>query len=193
MKRMPLILGIAGITLIVLSMGLLLWSQWKIDQAQKQNAAVVANMRDMLPDGTPGNPAEYVPGEMPVLQLGGVDYVCMLEIPGLGIALPVQNQWEAEVLRQRPCRFWGSVYDGTCILGGSGQRGQFAFCAQLDLGNILYLTDMQGARFSFRVAHIQRAQDVRFEKLSHAEYPLTLFMRQEYSSEYIIVRCVLDL
>lgn len=189
MKRLPVLCYIAGIALVLLSLGLLAGSLLHAQYAKKQNAAVIAQLRGRMPEKTVGVAGNYSNPEMPVLQLDGTDYVCLLEVPGLDVALPVGNRWETNALQNHPCRFWGSIYDGSCILGGSGQSGQFDFCAQLDIGDIILLTDMGGAVFSCSVQKIERAKSADFERLLDADYPLTLFVRQEYSSAYIIVRC----
>lgn len=93
------------------------------------------------------------------------------------------------MISSRPGRFWGSIYDGTCILGGSNQEGQFAFCSRLDVGDDIVITDMQGVEFRCCVERIDRSQSADFEQLYHADYPLTLFVREKYESRYIVVRC----
>ena len=189
MKRLPGLCYFAGILLILLSLGLLAGSLLRTQYAQKQNAAVTAQLRARMPDRAVGVAGDYSDREMPILQLDGTDFVCLLEVPGLGVVLPVGNRWESDALQDHPCRFWGSIYDGSCILGGSGRQGQFDFCARLDLGDTILLTDMGGVEFSCSVRKIERSKTADFERLWDADYPLTLFVRQEYSSEYIIVRC----
>ena len=192
MKKWSGLCSVVGIVLVLLSLGLLAGSLLHARYAQKQNVEVVAQLHGLMPEKTVGVAGDYADPEMPVLQLNGRDYVCLLEVPGLGVVLPVENRWEANALRTRPCRFWGSIYDGSCILGGSGRKGQFDFCARLDVGDRILLTDMAGGEFSCSVEKIERSQSADFDRLWNAYYPLTLFARQEYSSEYIIVRCGWD-
>ena len=187
MKKVSLIVRVLGIALIVVSLGVLLFTMIHTEQAKQKNAAVVAQLQSLMPPERQGNPQDYYQQEMPVLQLDGVDYVCLLKVPSQSVALPVQSQWDTSALKSRPCKFWGSIYNGNCILGGNGS--QFDFCAKLDLGDSILLTDMEGTVFTCYVQRIDRSATAEFDRLSQGEYPLTLFVRQEYASEYIIVRC----
>lgn len=187
MKKVSLTVRILGIALILVSVGILLVNLIHREQAKQKNAAAVAQLRSLMPPEQQGNPQDYYQQEMPVLQLDGVDYVCLLEIPSQGIVLPVQNEWNTTALKSRPCKFWGSIYNENCIIGGSGN--QFDFCARLDLGDSVSLTDMEGTVFTCYVQRIDRSSGAGFDRLSQGDYPLTLFVRQEYASEYIIVRC----
>ncbi|MBE6976019.1 MAG: sortase [Ruminococcaceae bacterium] len=187
MKKVSLIIRILGVALILVSLGILLFNLIHTEQMGKKNAAVVTQLQGLMPPARQGNPQDYDQQEMPALELDGVDYVCLLEVPSQGVTLPVQSQWDTNALKSRPCKFWGSIYNGNCILGGSGS--QFDFCAKLDLGDSILLTDMEGTVFTCYVQRIDRSSTANFDRLSQGDFPLTLFVRQEYASEYIIVRC----
>lgn len=187
-KRFPL-LQVLGFLLIALSLGILLAQRFLVTESIKKNAAIAQQIQALLPEPQYGTTADYSGSEMPVLQIEGADYVCLLEVPALSVHLPVQNQWQAGILNTQPSRFWGSIYDGTLILGGGNQVGQFDFCARLDIGDQIILTDMQGTEFYCSVAQIDRSSSADFGKLSDEAYPLTLFVREEYDSRYIVVRC----
>lgn len=190
-KRFPF-LQVLGALLLALALGILLAQQLLTRQGVQENAAISEKIRSLLPEGQTGTMSDYSEPEMPVLQVDGTDYVCLLEIPALGLSLPIEDQWNSGILVTQPSRFWGSIYDGTLILGGSNQAGYFDFCAQLDVGVPLLLTDMQGTQFRCRVETIQRSSSADFEKLADGEYPLTLFVREQYENRYIIVRCEWD-
>ena len=189
MKNRASVLVAVGTALILISMGTALtvnlFAAWEGENA----AEVAAQIRQILPSGNAGVEGAYTDPKMPVLQFEGTDYVCLLEIPALDRCLPVRNDWNGENLSGGPCRFWGSAYDGTLILGGSSQTGQFDFCSQLDIDDRITVTDMEGTVFSYRVERIDRAKTAAYERLSDPSYSLILFVEEAFSTGYIIVRC----
>ena len=192
MKHRQLILRLLGLALILTAVGILAVQQIQNILARKANEQLVAMIDGQLPEKTSGSPADYSDARMPVLQVDGVDYVCLIEVPELGVQLPVRNVWDTKDLSHGPCRYWGSIYDGSFILGGSYLEGQFDFCSRLDLGQRIVIRDMLGAEFRCSVSRIDRSSSVEFEEFSHEEYPLTLFVREKYESRYILVRCQWD-
>ena len=189
MKKAFLLVRILGVLLLSLGLGALLVQQLLIHRSAQARAEISEQIQQLLPEGSMGTTADYSAAEMPVLQIGGTDYVCLLEVPSMGLCLPIQNQWKSGILTTQPGRFWGSIYDGSLILGGGNQAGQFDFCTMLDIGDPLLLTDMQGTQFRCSVENIQRSSAADFETLSDGAYPLTLFVQEKYDGRYIIVRC----
>ena len=187
MKNKFRVIRILGIVLIVLSLAALLGENLYVKMAAEKNAAIAEKIESLLPKRTGGTAEDYSSWEMPSLQVDGTDYVCLLEVPSRGVLLPVKNEWQKNNL-STPCRFYGSIYDGTLILGGSGKEGQFDFCAELELGDKITVTDMQGTEFYCRAERIDRSKTAEFEVLESGDYPLTLFVRDRYDG-YIIVRC----
>ena len=178
-----------GTALVLVSVGFFLGRNLFAGWALGQNADIAVRIGQILPARSAGIEDDRANTDMSVLQFEGKDYVCLLEVPAFDVCLPVQSQWDAKELVYGPCRFWGSCYDGTMILGGSGLKGQFDFCQQLDLDDLVVITDMEGTEFTYHVERIDRSQTVPFEKLSDSSYSLTLFVREAYSTDYIIVRC----
>ena len=189
MQKKPNFLLLAGIVLILCSCALLFAFQFRVHRGQFLSEDLAANIASLLPERTEGYPGMYTDPDMPVLQLDGTDFCGLLEVPAYGLTLPIGGNWDKAALSSYPCRFWGSVYGDSLILGGADQDGQFAFCAQTNPGDFVTVTDMLGNTFHFRVARVDRSDTAEFEKLSAGDYPLTLFTRSTFGLEYIIVRC----
>ena len=186
MKKYRLLQIIGGL-LIGLSVAVLLVSQLYEDYARQKSAVVVASLQRCLPQRAAGIVQEAGERQMPVLEIQGKDYIALLEVPAVGVILPVQHNWSSRNLLTAPCRFGGSCYDGSMILGAGDK--QFDFCCKLDLGDAVVITDMQGREFSYAVQWIERSSAVPYDYLADIEYPLTLFTQEPYSNRYIIVRC----
>ena len=186
-QRNPFIL--IGILLILLSIGVVAFFRIYAEKARIAATATAAQIEAMLPSKTTGIPGDYREAEMPVLEFDGTDYVAMLSIPGYGLNFPIADQWNNTPLLPCPARFYGSIYDGTMIIGGNDQPGQFDFFHRMEPGDSIRITDMMGSEFSYTIDRIDRSKSADYEKLSAGGYPLTLFVRSAYSTEYILVRC----
>ena len=189
MKRGSKLLIALGLLLILGSLGALLGFRLQAVSARKTAAATVSRLRELLPTGSPGILEQYSNMEMPVLQVGGQDIAAIIEIPAFGLSLPVRNSWEGGRVRRMPARFCGTAYDGTLVIGGSDQPGQFDFFEQLQPGAAVTLTDMTGKIFSYTVSRIDRSSSASAEKLTAGDWELTLFVRDAYSLDYILLRC----
>lgn len=178
-----------GIALILLSGALLLGSQALARHRSAEAKALAQQIEARLPAPRAGTTEDYSDPAMPVWQLQGEDFLGLVEVPSFGVTLPIHSLWEDSRLSSYPCRYWGSIYDGTLILGGSSNAGQFDFCEKLDLGEKIIITDMQGTEFSCAVERIDRAKALDYEMLSEGGYPLTLFSGTA-AGNYIVIRCV---
>ena len=146
---------LAGICMLVAA-GLMLVSwQGGMRVSQQQAADYVHALRTLLPEARSAFPEERSNNAMPVLALDGTDFIGILEMPRHGSALPVCAAWGH--ISQYPCRFDGSIYDGTLQVGGSSQRGQFDFYREISVGDSVYFTDMAGKRYAYAVTDLHYA------------------------------------
>ena len=189
MKKLSNLFFLLGILLMAVSLSLLLFTQFRASRSEAVCAVTVRKIEDLMPQRTAGLSGGYSNPEMPVLQIDGQDYVCLLEVPGYGITLPVANQWDRGDVFSHPCRFFGSAYDDSLIIGGADQPGQLDFMSRLDLGDSIRITDMTGAEFRYEVSRIDRASSADYDVLASQAYTLTLFVRSSHFHEYILVRC----
>ena len=188
MKRkisLPLILGLVMV-LGGLGMGLFFGIRTYLGPQKSQKIA--ARLEALLPERTVGVPTESA-APMPVLEIDGVDYVALLEIPGYGVKLPVSDEWSTKNLYATPSRFSGSVYDNSLIIGGNDLK-QFSFCDEIENGAEILVTDLTGAQFAYTVVAVDRAKHAEAQWLSEEGTDLTLFCPDTYSMGYIAVRCV---
>lgn len=188
LKRKTTLLLILGIGLIAISLCFILAGLIRSHVGNRNCQKVVARMEEILPERAPGTPGLYPDTGMPTLEIDGVDYVAMLEIPSAGVKLPIANDWNASKLFRSPALFSGSAYNHALIIGGADQSKQFGFCSQIDQGALVTVTDMTGAQFTYRVSRVDRGKHADVQWLSGAD--LTLFCRDSFSMNYIAVRCV---
>lgn len=189
MKKKTNIFLVLGILLILGSMAWLMYSQIYARHAQTTAKQLTAQIEVLLPERYAAVAEAYANPDMPVLQVKGIDFSALIEVPAFGVTLPVCSEWNTELLHDFPCRFSGSTYSNSLIIGGSDQYGQFDFFTQLDTGELIIITDMLGAEYTYTAERIERSKSADYSRLSSADYPLTLFVRDSYSMDYILVRC----
>ncbi len=183
-----LILG--GCLLLLCSLGLFIYEQVAAGIARKTTADMVARLEEILPPESMGVMDTYSSMQMPSIEMDGVNIIGILKIPAQDVALPVGAVWDTKTRTSFPRRFSGTVYDGSLIVGGYDQKGQFDCLKKMDVGDIVTVTDMTGAEFTYTVQRIERKKSVQAEVLADGTSILSLFVRDEYAMEYIVVRCV---
>ena len=124
---------------------------------------------------------------MSVLSLEGKDFSGILEMPRYGSILPVGAQW-GNPSRYPHC-FSGSIYDGSIQIGATSQKGQYDFYREISVGDSLYFTDMEGNRYAYTVTDLRYEKRVDQTVLQRKDAALTLFIKNVYGFEYIIVFC----
>jgi len=190
MRKTDKAILILGGLLIGCSLALLVLLQVRTTQAERANAEIVRTMETILTDRREGTKDPERETEMPALELQGEDFIALLEIPSYGLKLPVCSTWDKGKVISYPCRFHGSAYDGTLVVGGYDQSGQFDFFGRIYPGAAVTLTDMTGSTFSYEVARVDRSGSAPAEILLDGDADLTLFVRDAQALEYLILRCV---
>ena len=188
-RKLSALLIAAGIVLVLCGMLLLVYVLLNRGGFAEDNEKVLEYMNEILPGRSEGFVEERSNNEMPAVEFGGSNYSMILEIPKYSRTLPVRSQWNKYRIDRCPCRFSGSAYDGSLIIGGSDGKGQLEFVTALYPGDTICVTDMRGVRFSYKVALIERSGNASASVLEDRNYQLTLFAKDSGFNEYVIVRC----
>ena len=176
-----------GICLLVVAALVLFFWQWGIHKSQQEATKNVQTIRTLIPEAQGAVLEERQDNTMSVLSINGKDFVGILEIPKFGSSLPVCANW-GEV-SQHPCRLSGSVYDRTMQIGTTSQKGQCDFYRDVSVGDFVFFTDMEGNRFSYEITDIRYEKHADQTTLQQEDAALTLFIKNIYSFEYIIIFC----
>lgn len=179
-----------GCLLLTISLLLLVFLRVQTKRAERTNAEVVQVMEAILTDCREGTIDVARETDMPALELYGEDYIALLEIPSYGLELPVGGTWNKGKVVSNPCRFYGTAHNGTLIIGGYDQPGQFDFFDRIQDGTTVKITDMTGCIFSYVVDRVDRSDSAEAEILLDDKSDLTLFVRDAQLLEYILLRCV---
>ena len=191
MRKNDKVILILGCLLLAVGISLFFLLQIQTRRAEGKNERIVQSMESILTDKRQGTKDLERDSEMPALELYGEDFIALLEISAYGLKLPIGKNWNKTQVVSYPCRFHGSVYDGTLVVGGYDQTGQFDFFDRIYQNVTIKVTDMTGCTFSYVVERVDRSSTAQADVLMNEESDLTLFVRDAQLLEYIILRCVM--
>lgn len=127
--------------------------------------------------------------EMPVETVDGVGYIGVLDIPALGLSLPVASEWDSAVSQLAPCRYSGSAYLGNLVIAGHNYRSHFGPLDQLAEGDAVIFTDTDGNRFAYTVAELEVLGPGDVEAMTGSDWALTLFTCTVGGQSRLAIRC----
>ncbi len=190
-----------GIMLILCAAGLTAYNIYEAYRAEKSSSVAVEQLKSEL-SVKQENASEsesdeiqlpvYVLNphmEMPVKEINGLDYIGILEIPALGLNLPVISELTDYSLKVSPCRYLGSAYTDDLIIAAHNYRSHFSNLKSLSQDDEIIFTDMDGNEFIYEVAFIETLQPTAIEEMESGEWDLTLFTCTIGGSYRVTVRC----
>lgn len=176
-----------GIGLLIAAAVALLFQQWNIRSWEKKTANYCSAITTRIPTPQSAVPEARSNNAMPTLSIDGTDFVGILEMPHYGSSLPVGAAWGK--VSHFPCLFDGSVYDRTLQIGATSQAGQFDFYREICVGDSLFFTDMEGNRYEYTVTFLRYVNHADQAALDQVDAGLTLFIKNIYGFDYLIVSC----
>lgn len=127
--------------------------------------------------------------DMPAVEVDGRRYVGVIEIPVLGLTLPVVEDWSYPGLKVAPCRYNSTAYrEGFAICAHNYSR-HFGKINTLETGNEVFFTDVDGNRFGYIVRETEILQPSDTAKVVYSDWPLTLFTCTLGGQTRFTVRC----
>lgn len=185
-----------GLLLIVAALLLSGYNLWEGRQASMSAQKAMAALQRQREERTASDETEEVPFykvcpemEMPVIEIDGETYIGTLEIPSLGLELPVMNDWSYPKLKKAPCRYGGSAYQENLMLAGHNYPAHFGRLNELALGAEVRFTDVDGHVFVYEAADIEKLPGTAVEEMAAGGWALTLFTCTLDGRSRVVVRC----
>lgn len=178
---------LVGMLLLTAACAILFLWQWNIHAYRQQAQDYVHTLRGLIPEVQNAAPEERRDNSMPVLSLEGRDFIGILEIPLHDSTLPVCADWGNP--SQYPRCLSGSIYDRSIQIGATSQPGQYDFYRELSVGDSVFFTDMEGNRYALEISDLRYKKHADQTTLQSCDAALTLFIKNVYAFEYLIVFC----
>ena len=112
---------------------------------------------------------------MPTRRIDGIDYIAQISVPSLDLDLPIASSWTYETLKSTPCRYSGSAYSRDLVLLAHNYATHFGGIGQLEQGDQLILTDMDGNIFYYEANCVEVLPPTAVEEVIDSGFDLTLF------------------
>ena len=126
---------------------------------------------------------------MPTVSFDGNDYIGRVDVPSLGLSLPVISEWSYPRLKIAPCRYTGSAYLDNLIIAAHNYSSHFGNLNRLNTGDTVMFTDVDGNQFTYAVSLIEDLPGTAIEEMQAGEWDLTLFTCTLGGRSRITVRC----
>lgn len=127
--------------------------------------------------------------EMTVAEIDGEEYIGYLSIPVLNLELPVMSTWDDTKLQIAPCRYFGSSKSGDLVICGHNFSRHFGNLKNLQAGDMLFFTDMDGYILAYEVSLVETLQPTQISEMLESSYELSLFTCTYGGQSRVTVRC----
>ncbi len=112
-------------------------------------------------------------------------YFAVLEIPVLGLALPIQSNWSYPKLQKTPCLY----QEQPMSIAAHNYRSHFGRLTELLVGDTASLTYLSGETEVYQVVLLEMVYETDIAQLDNEAYDLTLFTcNYKNNTERILVR-----
>lgn len=194
-KKKGTILINIGLLLIVAAIFLAVYN---VQDESRANESRIEILEQIVTESDKNPIVEFVPDykkypdmEMPIKEIDGKPYIGVLQIPYLGLELPIMSEWSYPNLKISPCRYEGSVYQNNMIIAAHNYNCHFGDLKSLLQGEKVSFTDMDGNAFEYEVIEMEIINPTDIERMKSGDWDLTLFTCTYGGRDRVTVRCSL--
>lgn len=198
-KKSGILFILLGTVLILSALSLSLWNRRENELAQSQSAQVLDALQDCIPTSpTPAGPEiptettlpeQTRPMEMETITMDGNEYIGVLAIPALELELPVMAQWSYPRLQIAPCRESGGTASDDLVIAAHNFDSHFGRLRQLQPGDLVTFTEVDGFLNSYRVETCQILQPEQVEQVLLSGYDLVLYTCTKGGATRVVLYC----
>ncbi|MCD8022014.1 MAG: sortase [Lachnospiraceae bacterium] len=200
-RRVGTFLIMLGALLLLGAVGLLAYNQWDDWRA----GTMVAEIQDALenaedtrsqdkldPLKVAAAAEEVIDEEMATIEVDGYEYIGTLSISRYGLELPIMAEWSYAGLKIAPGRYTGSAWTDNLIICGHNYERHFGNLKNLEAGDAITFTDVDGNEFYYEVTEVLILQPTAISEMldqETIEWDLTLFTCTVGGQTRVTVRC----
>lgn len=199
-NKLSKLLMLVGIVLVVAALALFLFNQLEAMRAEKASNELLAQLvEDLEGVENPTVPMEYMDVPVEMLDpsafemkeavIDGHAYIGYLSIPSLELELPIMADWTYDKLQIAPCRYYGSVYGQNLVLMAHNYPKHFGKIADLNVGDTVVFTDMDGVATEYKVVGQDILQPDAVGEMTAGDFDLTLFTCTYGGASRVTVYC----
>lgn len=209
------LLVILGTVLLLAALSLVLWNNYRQQTSSKKMNGILSSLLLQMPQtdddfesddtafgqnglnsgtfdlpsgGEPSYSEEYIEVEQK-------RYIGILQIPSLGLELPIMADYSYAELYNSPCRYFGGIATSDIVIAAHNYRYFFGPIDNLNSGDKLIFTDVNGKIFTYSVvqSEIIASNDLNSLLANSDEWDMTLFTCTWSGTSRIVVRAQLDI
>ncbi len=210
------LLVILGTVLLLAALSLVLWNNYRQQTSSKKMNGILSSLLLQMPqtdddfesdnsgdfgqnglngdifDFSSGGEASYSEEYIEVEQKR---YIGILQIPSLGLELPIMADYSYAELYNSPCRYFGGIATSDIVIAAHNYRYFFGPIDNLNSGDKLIFTDVNGQIFTYSVvqSEIIASNDLNSLLANSDEWDMTLFTCTWSGTSRIVVRAQLDI
>ena len=110
------------------------------------------------------------------ISVNGHNYIGIVYIPILNnLALPVIEDCTESNLKVSVCRYSGSLKENNIVIAGHNYKSSFGKLSDLEVGNIVYFKDVNGAVYKYHCRSIETLSPKSVNEMVTGDWDLTLF------------------
>ena len=199
-KKTGIAIVTAGAVLILSALLLLLYNRYEDANAGQEAESLLENVEAVIetkrikvpvtskrPDATPSTTP--LDPQIPVVMLDGYEYVGYVEIPILGLKLPVMSEWDDTRLKVAPCRQFGSSRTDDLVIAAHNYESHFGRLKDLSAGDTVTFTDMEGIVNTYCVEKIETLNPNEVDAVQNSGYDLVLYTCTKGGQTRVTVFC----
>lgn len=188
MNKFWRLLVFIGIVLICLSFSLLVYNKYIDERAGVKSKDVYLKIQKSFDDEEKYISIGDENTEMKVVNVDGYDYIGIINIPVLGLELPIMSDWDYEKMKISPGRYYGSVFTDDLVICAHSYENLFGNIEDLNPGDKLVLTDMNQNEYIYEVQVLEVLSSKDVKKMIESEFDLTLYTCTNNNLDRITVR-----
>lgn len=197
-KRADIVIIAVGAVLILSALLLLIYNRCEDVRAGQEAESLLASVEAAISAqemATPNKPESTealsppLDPEMPVVTLDGYEYVGYVEIPTLGLKLPVMAEWDYTRLRIAPCRQFGSSRTDNLVIAAHNYDTHFGKLKELSKGDTVIFTDMEGIVSTYCIEKLETLSPDAVDTVLNSGYDLVLYTCTKGGKTRVTVFC----